>query len=82
MNDMDELRQRRRVNELMNQLGFVAAEICSLHALLARACADRDRDRVKGLADDLVTRHSRFHEVYTRLLLADTGTRLARRMSS
>jgi hypothetical protein len=58
-----------RAFSVMADLGFAAAEIAALHGQLAQACARRDRATVLDLAQDLVDRHDRFHEIFIRLLV-------------
>jgi hypothetical protein len=61
--------RERTAFSLISDLGFQAAEIRVLQGQLAAACARREYDVVRDLAEDLITRNERFHETYTRLLV-------------
>jgi hypothetical protein len=70
---MDELTHRRRESGLVAELEFISAEIRTQHALLAGACAAKDRETMMTLCDDLVARHRRWYETYIQFLTANCG---------
>jgi len=68
---VDELAHRRRASGLVAELGFISAEIRTQHALLAGACAAKDRETMMNLCDDLIARHRSWYETYVQFLIAN-----------
>jgi len=56
---------------LVAELGFISAEIRTQHALLAGACAAKDRETMMALSDGLIARHRRWYETYIQFLIAN-----------
>jgi hypothetical protein len=61
-----------RASQLLTDLGFLAAETRTLHGMLAGACAAKDGELARMLAQDLLNCHGRFNETYLAFLAADT----------
>jgi hypothetical protein len=64
-----------RAFSVISDLGFQAAEIRALQSQLAAACVRREYDVICDLAEDLMARHDRFHDTYTRLLVIGVPAR-------